>query len=306
MRVRTHRPGFTLLEVLLAAAIGVLLMAGLYTALNLTLSHAQAGRDKVEQATIARSLFNRMSIDVLTELAPYQSPPAGSGGGGMGGGGGMAGAGGGSGAGASGSSGQGGSSSAQSSSSSVSGSNVTGLGGTFQFNQGVQGDNGTLVLYVSRLPSELDPSWNGDDVPVVSDLRRITYWLSSGGLSRQEIKIATSDDDAVSGLPTDLPDDPSLVLAPEVQSLTFQYFDGTNWQDTWDGTQTPASGGNNAQGPPLAIAITMELALPGSSEGGTAKRKTFRHVIAIPTANGTTIQNSSSSGSSTTSSSSGQ
>jgi prepilin-type N-terminal cleavage/methylation domain-containing protein len=300
MRVRHCRPGFTLLEVLLAAAIGVLLMAGLYTALNLTLSHAQAGRDKVEQSTIARSLFNRISIDILTELAPSRPTPSGSGGGGMGGmggGGGMGGAGGGgAGAGASGNTGQAGSSTAQSSSSSSSSSsNITGLGGTFQFNQGVQGDNGTLVLYVSRVPSELDPSWNGDDVPIVSDLRRITYWLSSGGLSRQEIKVATSDDDSVTGLPTDLPDDPSLVLAPEVQSLTFQYFDGTNWQDTWDGTQTPSAGGNYPQGPPVAIAITMELVLPGG-ETGSAKRKTFRHVIAIPTANGTTQNITSSAG----------
>src|SRR6266849_6293082 len=93
MRLRPRRPGFTLLEVMLAAAIGVLLMAGLYTALNLTLSHAQAGREKVEQSTIARSLFNRINSDVLTNLAAYRPSPAGSSGGmGSGGGSGSAGA----------------------------------------------------------------------------------------------------------------------------------------------------------------------------------------------------------------------
>jgi prepilin-type N-terminal cleavage/methylation domain-containing protein len=297
MRIRPGRTGFTLLEVLLAAAIGVLLMAGLYTALNLALSHAQAGRDKVEQSTVARSLFRRINSDVQTELAAYRPSPSASGGG-MGGGG----AGGASGAtGAAGTSGQTGGMSGTSQSgaggSSSSSSNVTGLGGTFQFNQGVQGTNQMLVLYVSRVPTELDPSWNGDDVPTVSDLRRITYWLSSGGLSRQEIKVATSDDDAVSGLPTDLPDDSSLVLAPEVQNVTFQYFDGTSWQDSWDGTQTPSSGGNYPQGPPVAIAITIDLAIPGTSaESGDAKRKTYRHVIAIPTANGTSSSTSSTSG----------
>jgi prepilin-type N-terminal cleavage/methylation domain-containing protein len=296
MRIRPSRPGFTLLEVLLAAAIGVLLMAGLYTALNLALSHAQAGRDKVEQSTIARSLFRRINNDVQTELAAYRPSPSASGGGMGGGASGAAGAGGqssGTGAQSGGTSSttQGGSSSSSSS------SNVSGLGGTFQFNQGVQGDNSMLVLYVSRVPTELDPSWNGDVVPIVSDLRRITYWRSSGGLSRQEIKIATSDDDAVSGLPTDLPDDPSLVLAPEVQSVTFQYFDGTNWQDSWDGTQTPSSGGKYPQGPPVAIAVTIELAIPGTStESGDPKRKTYRHVIAIPTANGTSSSSSSTSG----------
>ena len=172
---------------------------------------------------------------------------------------------------------------------------MTGLGGPIQFNLGLQGDNSMLVLYVSHVPTELDPSWNGDAVPTVSDLRRITYWLSSSGLSRQEIKVSTSDD-AITGLPTDLPDDPTLVLAPEAQSVTFQYFDGTNWQDTWDGTQTPSTGGNNPQGPPVAIAITMDLARPGSSaESGDVKRKTYRHVIAIPTANGTAQSSSSTS-----------
>jgi hypothetical protein len=301
MRIRPGRTAFTLLEVLLAAAIGVLLMAGLYTALNLALSHAQAGRDKVEQSTIARSLFRRINSDVQTELAAYRPSPSASGGGMGGGGGGGAAAGNTGAAGGSGQSGGAtGASQSSGSGSSSSNSNVTGLGGTFQFNQGMQGDNGTLVLYVSRVPTELDPSWNGDDVPIVSDLRRITYWLSSGGLSRQEIKVATSDDDAVRGLPTDLPDDPSLVIAPEVQSVTFQYFDGTNWQDSWDGTQTPSSGGNYPQGPPVAIAITIDLAIPGSSaESGDAKRKTYRHVIAIPTANGQSQSSSSSSSSST-------
>jgi hypothetical protein len=162
------------------------------------------------------------------------------------------------------------------------------------FNLGVQGDNGTLVLYVSRVPSELDPSWQGLDVPTVSDLRRITYWLSSSGLSRQEIKLATSDD--AIGVPSDLPDDPSLVIAQEVQSLTFQYFDGTTWQDTWDGTQTPSSGGNSAQGPPVLVAITLGLVIPGSStESGDPKARTFRYVIPIPTANGAQNPNQTSS-----------
>src|SRR5262249_45341400 len=123
MRYRPPRSGFTLLEVMLAAAIGVLLMAGLYTALNLTLSHAQAGRDKVEQSTVARSLFRRISSDVRTHLAPYRPSQA------SGGGGGGAAGGAGGGGGAVGSGGQGTGSTGQSSTtggSSASSSNVTG------------------------------------------------------------------------------------------------------------------------------------------------------------------------------------
>jgi hypothetical protein len=148
------------------------------------------------------------------------------------------------------------------------------------------------------VPRELDAAANGDALPTVSDLRTITYWLASVGLSRQEVKLATSDE-ALNGLSVNPPDDPSLVIAEEARSLTFQYFDGTSWQDSWDGTQSPASGGNNPQGPPLAIAITIGLAVPGStpSESGEVKLKTYRHVVAIPTANGAT-QNSNTSGTS--------
>jgi hypothetical protein len=178
---------------------------------------------------------------------------------------------------------------------------VQGLGGTIVFNQGIQGDSSTLILYVTRVPSELDPAWSGDAAPTVSDLRRITFWLSNSGLSRQEIKLATSDD-VINGLPSDLPDDPSLVIAEEVKSLNFQYWDGSAWQDSWDGTQTPSAGGNNPQGPPLAIAITIGLVIPGSStESGDPVVKTFRHVVSIATANGAT----QSSGSGTTAQGSG-
>jgi type II secretory pathway component PulJ len=288
MRVHSHRPAYTLLEVLLATAIGAMLLVALYSALKITMRNAQAGRDKVEQATLARSLLLRIANDVTSNLqASVPTQGGNSSGSGSGG----------SGSGGSGQSGQ--SNSSQSGTSSSNSSNpVSGLSGTVVFNMGVQGDATHLFLFASRVPRELDPAWQGDAVPTVSDLRRITYWLSGLGLARQELKLATSDD-AVN-LSTDLPDDPALVVAEEVKSLTFQYFDGTNWQDSWDGTQPPASGGNNPQGPPQLIAITVGLAVPGTGDdSGEPKVKTYRHVIAIPTANGATQSQSGSGGSST-------
>ena len=170
------------------------------------------------------------------------------------------------------------------------------------FNFGVQGDSAHLVLFVSRVPRELDAAWIGDAAPTVSDLRQITYWLSSSGLARQEIKLATSDD-AQNALSSSLPDDPSLVIAEEVRSLTFQYWDGANWQDSWDGTQTPSAGGSNPQGPPAAIAITLGLVIPGSStESGGPALKSYRHVIVLQTANGA-VQNTITNSSATTSTS---
>jgi hypothetical protein len=109
------------------------------------------------------------------------------------------------------------------------------------------------------------------------------------GLARQEVKVATSDD-GIAAMNTELPQDPSNIFAPQVTSLTFQYYDPTNqaWVDQWDGTAT-ASDGKTPLGPPAGIAITLEIALPHSGifrSSGDVKTKTFRHVVPMQTANG--------------------
>src|SRR5262249_17299391 len=76
-------------------------------------------------------------------------------------------------------------------------------------------------------------------------------------------------------------DEASHVIAPEVKSLQFRYFDGSNWQDSWDGTQ-PGPDGVTPQGPPRAIELTIGFGTPDNPD---AALKTVRHVIAIPPAN---------------------
>ncbi len=300
LKTTTERPAYTLLEVVLATACALLLMGALYVAMNMQLRHVQAGRDAVEQSLLARAMLNRISNDVSASLQMTVSGQISSS------------TGGGS-SNSSGSSGSSGSSSSSSSSSSsttsTSGSSSTATGGTVMggsnssvngpvtFNYGIQGQPDQLVLYVSTLPRELDvlalnPSAT---VPVVSDLRRITYWLSSdgtgpSGLARQEIKLAISDD-ALNPPPPPIQDEASFIIAPEVQSLAFSYFDGTTWQDTWDGTATSSDG--TPVGLPQAIAVTLGLAQPGKAKtvvNGSSdvqpQLKTYRHVIALPTANG--------------------
>ena len=88
----------------------------------------------------------------------------------------------------------------------------------------------------------------------------------------------------------------SKLLAAEVKSVQFQYFDGSEWEDSWDGTQA-GSDGVTPIGPPLAIAVTLGIA------GPDGEVKTYRHVVAIPTANNPTPSQLSASG--TTSGSSG-
>ena len=102
-----------------------------------------------------------------------------------------------------------------------------------------------------------------------------------GGLARQEVKVITSQD-ITNLMPPDLPDDAYQVLAPEVRSFTFSYFDGTDWQDSWDST-TLGADGVTPIGPPRLVAITIGLLKPNGSDDDLDMR---RHVISIPTANG--------------------
>ncbi len=78
-------------------------------------------------------------------------------------------------------------------------------------------------------------------------------------------------------------DEAKYVIAPEVVSLSFSYYDGLGWQTSWNGADKP-SNQTIPQGPPLAIAMSFELETPGVA-GEAPRRRKFHHVIAIPTAN---------------------
>ena len=151
----------------------------------------------------------------------------------------------------------------------------------------MQGDRARLTLYVSRLPQD------GEWLPgrPVADLRLVTYWLAHNGsrplgLARFEAPQVTADP-SLTLPPPDGSDDGSHVIAEEVRSLSFRYFDGTSWYDSWDGTE-PGDDYFTPVGPPLAIEIVLALAAP--REDGRPDRpqdwKYYRHVVAIPAANG--------------------
>jgi hypothetical protein len=157
----------------------------------------------------------------------------------------------------------------------------------------VQGTSNQLMLYTSQVPREAIQSLGGNGmtnnqgIPLVSDLRRITYWITSaGGLARQEVKAVTSDDE-INNVPPGISDEAKCVIAPRVVNVVFQYYDGTAWQDSWDGTQPPQDGSSQAPaGPPAAIAVTLTIAGPPPANGqGSPQTYQYRHVVPIPTAN---------------------
>jgi prepilin-type N-terminal cleavage/methylation domain-containing protein len=286
IHARPSRPAFTLLEVLLALAIGLLLLSALYAALNVQIRHERAGRDVVERSTLARALFTRMTNDItgcMTPGGPFNYAPAASSGGGGGGSGG----------------GAGGSAAGAAATTSTSSTNTSGSGtatttnGLVPFGAGVQGTTNQLMLWVSRVPPPYSPAAVDANTaqPIAPDVRQVVYWLAgsgSGGLARQEIAMVTSTDPSVVWPPQD---ETPHIIAEEVKNLTFSYFDGQNWNDTWDGS-TFGPDGTTPIGPPMAIAITMDIAVQNSNAPAGVEQtvKTYRHVVSIPTAGSFPLQ----------------
>jgi type II secretory pathway component PulJ len=242
---RVPRPGYTLLEVILASAIAVGLMGGLYMAMNAFLQQMQTGRDVVEQSSLSRALFARITNDLTPSLGPTQPTPT----------------------------------SGQSSSQSTMTSSAS--SGQVIFQIGVKGDLNRVAIYLTRLTrAVVNPpdNGNGQQSSYVSDVRRICYFWTESGLARQEILMVTSEQ--VDDLPTEV-DENSKILADEVKDFEVRYFDGTAWQESWDGSE-PGPDGKTPKGPPLAIEISVSLAVPGLDD-----LKTHKHVIAFPAAPGT-------------------
>jgi hypothetical protein len=161
--------------------------------------------------------------------------------------------------------------------------------------QALYGDASSLRVYVSRVPPGLGGGSSGGatgEVAAKSDQRVIEYWVANnGGLARQEIAVVTASADNLP-LARGTGNEGQYVIAPEVTSVEFSYFDGTNWQTNWDST---ALGSDNMtpMGPPLAIAVMLEITTPATAERAERVQK-YRHVVEIPTANGSTQQTDSS------------
>jgi prepilin-type N-terminal cleavage/methylation domain-containing protein len=292
---RTRRRAFTLLEIVLALSIGVLLMTAVYFALDIYLQATKAGRTQIDQSSVARAVIKRISSDVTVNLAtlPPLSPPSGNKGGGGGGGAAMS-----------------------TASTTTPAANASTNNTPFLFNLGVQGDQNTLTLYVSKVSkSNVMMSTDGtpppNDQPLDSDLRRITYWLVTDGnklgLARQEVRMVTSLDE-INNLPPNVSDAGTMVFAEGVVSATFEYFDGTTWQPSWDGTTVVTNqGGTTPQatnqgqsatgvtpptpsqpwvGPPLAIKIKLTIGRTNAkdTDPNDPNNMKFDHVIHIPTA----------------------
>ena len=265
---------------LLASAIAVLLLAGVYAAFDVTMTQTQVAREQAADADLARAVANRLSLDLSASLgampprsgggvptattAPSTTPS---------------------------SSGSTTASSSGTTSSSSSGSTTTTttdevtdtedpdaavkLAADVPFQAGVIGTDRQLSLFASRLPQFLSDRTADPTAVLPADLRRVIYYIgSNGGLCRQERPWVTADGVRNSSDPDRSTEDADLI-APEVVDATFEYLDGGTWQSSWDGSQSTTDG-TSVMGPPRAIAVTLVF----------ASGKQVRQVFAVRAANG--------------------
>ena len=260
---RTTREAFSLLEVVIALAIGTVLLAALYATLSTQVTMTQAGRDTVQEGTLARSILTRLSNDIMSQVGPYDprmvnDPTAAA---------------------------------ATTTTTTAAAAPVP----VVTYNNGVYGTATMLRLATYRVQAAPPGAITGTvdpNIETVSDLRRVSYWLATNGadtqgLARKEFRQAIND--PIDTDPTTLPDQLSSVIAKEVLNITFEYFDGTTWQTEWDGTAL-LSDDVTPMGPPLAIRITLVLRRNASRGRGTTDASndqgpSYQHVVALPAVN---------------------
>ncbi len=261
MTSRRRRSGFTLLELLLASAIAIFLMAALYSAFELVLRRTEVNRESVAASDLSRAVVNRLTADLsqsagllppMTSQNSFQAASAAGGGGGT-----------------------------------TTTADAVDTTTDIPLPCGVVGTDKQVTIFCTRVPTALtDPdALATPDVLRPGDLRRVTYYTVGTGLCRQERPWVTAD-----GVRNSADPDPSTaetdVIAPEVTDVTFEYFSGGVWNSEWDGTQV-GTDGVTPQGPPRAIKVTLQLSYP-SPAGGT-KQKTVVHVVPVRAAVGSFV-----------------
>jgi prepilin-type N-terminal cleavage/methylation domain-containing protein len=268
-----QRSGFTLLEVLVALGLSLVLLSAVFASLSLYWKYSTAGKDEIERLQIARALLRQIETDlrsVVFQAATSSTPSASSSSSSS-----SSSNGGTAGSGSSGSSSStGGTSSGGSSSSSTTASTTTPDSALTTTSSGLFGNANTIMMHVSR-PSRTETyaafADNRATGGRMSDLQSVAYFVggqgggalagavASPGLARMagdRLLMQTADQQGNAALMAAN----TQVLAPEVQSIAFYYFDGTTWLSAWDSV--------SLNGLPKAVEIVLELA---PSPGAAAK-----------------------------------
>lgn len=272
-RTLTRRGGFTLVELLAALGITLLLIAAITSSLDVYLRLTTTGAQAVERQQVTRALLQQMTRDIssivftVPEEESEEDPAAED---------------------------EAVTIVVEDASSSIASTSV-----------GLIGDSQMLVLNVSRPSPNLGYSSPSAAVSVserTSDLMSVSYFLAGPGGSTLATAVGEnaasygtiagpSDgtglarlegdrmaiDHADLQMETQLLADAASLIAPEIISVQFRYFDGSVWQDAWDSTAYGAL--------PQAIEVTLGFREPEeetSLNSAPTVVESVRHVIHVP------------------------
>ncbi len=276
--VRVPRSAFTLLEVLLALALGTLVLMALGMAINLQLYSVDVHRTQVEEAQLARVLLRMIADDLRQAVIqpPVEYPSASASGGRSGGS----------------ASGEGGNSSSEESGpgeDSSSGESETDTSDSSseedeedllleELSPGLYGTLEELWVDVSRAASvdQFDASLGAEFSTLppdpLNDIKTVRYLVYQGsglqtaqvnleedayGLVRSE-EAQPSASWAVNAAEANAEYRRAVLLAPEVGAIEFRYFDGTEWYEEWDSEVN--------EGLPIAVEITLLIRSKNTQE----------------------------------------
>ena len=276
--VLTNRAGFTLLELLIAIGLTSSLMVALFSAMDIYFKLQLDSQEEITRQQISRALLRQMTRDIQSvvfvkkqavddeETAPT-SPGTGSA------------ASGGS-TQADGSTQAGGSNSLSSTGSTAQTTDGDTTAAMLKYTSGLVGSATDLLLYVSRPDrtlSYVDAQSLTSTSERTGDLMMIRYLVadtSAGGLSSTIAKRFAGNKNGPIGLVRITGDLYGMstavqageerdftcvdqIDAEEVSQVAFSYFDGLNWQETWDSTTLNS----------LPVAIEIILTLRNAESG---------------------------------------
>jgi type II secretory pathway pseudopilin PulG len=293
-RSRSARRGLTLIEMILAVGLGLILVGGMYTAMQSSSRQVSEGKVTTERLRITRALYRRMELDLRaamfdadtavsdtssstdsTETEDDSSDTSGS---------------------------TGGTSGGQSAGTGTDTTTTT-VGSSGEDEQwtgslGIRGSASELWIDLSYIRRELSFPQEGS-ADTNSDLKTVAYFLTSASNPATvdpNAPIIRTDPDGI-GLARSMGDrsvlrtlnssssdsilpGPTEVLAPEINGLKFRYFDGLTWYEEWDSTVS----GSLPRA--VEIAISYENAVDDGGDIGTSvvssASKQARFVVAIP------------------------
>ncbi len=260
--LKTHKPGVTLLELIVSMAISALVLGLIAYAINNHFYIVEKQRMHVEEVQLARALLNRIAIDIKSAVQ-YEGVDVDS---------------------------------------ALDGISMDDIGGlldgsamdipadlgaigaesasydyqtSFPVNLGLYGTQNSINFDISRIPRQEEyqtlysTDSMGELLDIPSDVKMVSYYVRLGdgtvsasaqdvfnasddvpGLMRRQLSRAITSYAVDSGNTEQLQKSDQL-LAPEVVAIEFRYFDGYEWLGDWDS--------DSYQALPLAVEVLLTL-----------------------------------------------